>query len=144
MNFQYKNITLGSDPEFFIRNKEDKLISSIGIIQGSKYVPQQLPELGNGFAIQTDNVLGEFNIPVCKTPHEATEKIAIMKAYISDFLAKEGLEPYYAASGNYEEDQLQSEQACAFGCDPDFNFWTGGMNERPIATDRSLRSAGFH
>ena len=58
--FQYKNITIGSDPEFFVQNKDGKLISSIGVIDGTKDIPKRLKFLGNGFAIQKDNVLGEF------------------------------------------------------------------------------------
>lgn len=144
MNFKYKNITLGSDPEFFISNNKGKLISSIGIIKGTKYDPQKLPFLGDGFAIQTDNVLGEFNIPVATTPHEATTSIAIMKAYIAGFLADKGLMPKYMASGVYMRDQLSSDEAKAFGCSPDYNCWTESINEKPCGEKTSLRSCGFH
>jgi len=144
MNFQYKNITLGSDPEFFISNKKGKLISSIGIISGTKNNPQQLPFLGDGFAIQTDNVLGEFNIPPATTPHEAMTSIAIMKAYIAGFLADKDLVPKYMASGVFMRDQLNSKEAKAFGCSPDYNCWTKSVNQKPCGEKTSLRSGGFH
>lgn len=142
--FQYKNITVGSDPEFFIVNKKGKLISSIGLIQGTKYDPQKLPFLGEGFAIQTDNVLGEFNIPPATTSHEATQSIAIMKAYIAGFLADKDLMPKYMASGVYGRDQLNSFEAKQFGCSPDFNAWTESMNQAPCGSRTPLRSAGVH
>lgn len=142
--FQYKNITLGSDPEFFISNKKGKLISSIGIINGTKYQPQQLPALGKGFAIQTDNVLGEFNIPVATTSHQAMQSIAIMKAYISGFLANIDLLPKYMASGVYMKDQLNTPDAKAFGCSPDYNCWTESVNKKPCAQNTALRSCGMH
>jgi len=142
--FQYKNITVGSDPEFFICNKRGKLISSIGIISGSKHDPKKLKHLGEGFAIQTDNVLGEFNIPPSNTAHEATTSIAIMKAYISGFLDDKGLLPKYMASGVYTKDQLNSYEARQFGCSPDYNAWINDVNEAPDGNSTRLRSCGCH
>lgn len=143
-NFQYKNITLGSDPEFFIVNKKGKLVSSIGIVEGTKDRPQFLPALGNGFAIQTDNVLGEFNIPPATTAHEATQNIAIMKAYITGFLSDKGLLPKYMASAVYPISELKSREAKAFGCSVDYNAWTEMPNDKPCGEKTSLRSAGVH
>jgi hypothetical protein len=143
-NFQYKNITLGSDPEFFITDKKGKLVSSIGIIDGTKYEPQVLNMLGKGFAIQTDNVLGEFNIPPATTAHEATQNIAIMKAYITGFLADKGLLPKYMASAVYPSSELKSKEAKAFGCSVDYNAWTEVPNPKPCGERTSLRSAGCH
>lgn len=142
--FQYKNITVGSDPEFFIKNKKGKLISSIGIIEGTKHDPKKLPLLGDGFAIQTDNVLGEFNIPYATNSHEAMQNIAIMKAYIAGFLADKDLLPEYMASGVYTKDQLNSLEAKMFGCCPDYNVWTESVNESPEGAKTNLRSAGVH
>ena len=55
--------TFGSDPELFIFNsKTKKVISAIDKIPGYKDDPytEGLPE---GFGLQTDNILAEFNIP---------------------------------------------------------------------------------
>ena len=142
--FQYKNITIGTDPEFFIQNKDGKLISSIGIIEGTKDVPNRLKFLGSGFAIQKDNVLGEFNVPHGYSAQEVSNSISIMKAYISGLLESKGLHPLYAASGEYDEDQLQSDEAKEFGCSPDFNAWTNGVNKKPEGTSTNLRSSGCH
>lgn len=142
--FQYNNLTVGSDPEFFITNREGKLVSSIGIIEGTKYEPQKLAQLGAGFAIQTDNVLGEFNIPCSTTAHEAAKSIAIMKAYISGFLSGKGLLPKYMASGMFDKDQLNSAEARMFGCSPDYNAWLEDVNLKPDGNSTRLRSAGCH
>ena len=141
-NFQYKNITIGTDPEFFIQNNDGKLISSIGIIEGTKDVPNRLKFLGSGFAIQKDNVLGEFNVPHGYSAQEVSNSISIMKAYISGLLESKGLHPLYAASGEYDDDQLQSDEAKEFGCSPDFNAWTNDVNKKPEGTTTNLRSAG--
>lgn len=142
--FQYKNITIGTDPEFFIQNKDGKLISSIGIITGTKDIPNRLKHLGAGFAIQCDNVLGEFNVPHGYTAKEVANNIAIMKAYITGFLESRDLHPVYAASAVYDDDQIQSDEAKEFGCSPDYNAWTNGVNQKPEGTSTNLRSAGCH
>lgn len=142
--FQYKNITIGTDPEFFIQNKDGKLISSIGIIEGTKDIPNKLKFLGAGFAIQKDNVLGEFNVPHGYTAQEVSNNISIMKAYISGLLESKGLHPVYAASGVYEDDQLTSDEAKEFGCSPDYNAWTNDVNKKPEGTSTNLRSGGAH
>ena len=142
--FQYNNLTVGSDPEFFITNKEGKLVSSIGVIEGTKYDPQKLALLGAGFAIQTDNVLGEFNIPCSTTAHEAANSIAIMKAYISGFLSGKDLLPKYVASSTFDKSELNSAEARMFGCSPDYNAWTEDVNLKPDGNSTRLRSAGCH
>lgn len=144
MNFAYKNLTFGSDPEFFIKDKKGKLISSIGIIHGTKSEPYKLNALGDGYAIQTDNVLGEFNIPAATNIHDAINSIEIMKSYISGFLESRDLSPEYMASGVFTPDQLRSKEAKAFGCCPDYNCWTEKTNNAPCGGRTSLRSAGFH
>ena len=40
--------------------------------------------------------------------------------------------------------ELEHPNAQTFGCDPDFNAWTGRKNPRPKATDKNLRSCGGH
>jgi len=142
--FQYKNITVGSDPEFLIADKSGKLISSIGIILGKKDAPQYLDHLGDGYAIQTDNVLGEFNIPCARSAEEAASYMRVMKNYVEGFLEPLGLHPVYKASGNYGYDQLTCEEAIIFGCCPDFNAWTRQENDKPDPEDFTLRSAGCH
>jgi hypothetical protein len=143
-NFQYKNITIGTDPEFFIQNNDGKLISSIGIIEGTKDIPNKLKFLGVGFAIQKDNVLGEFNVPYAYSAKEITNNISIMKAYISGLLESQSLHPVYAASGVYDEDQLTSDEAKEFGCSPDYNAWTNSVNQKPEGATTTLRSCGVH
>lgn len=142
--FQYNGITIGTDPEFFIQNQDGKLISSIGIIHGTKDMPNRLPLLGSGFAIQCDNVLGEFNVPFGYTPKEVANNVAMMKSYITGYLAGYGLAPLYIASGVFEEDQLQSLEAKEFGCSPDFNAWLNCTNFKPDGESTNLRSAGMH
>ena len=138
---------LGSDPEFLIKNqKSNKYISSIGIIPGTKEEPHKIKELGKGYAIEIDNVLGEFNIPPASTKEEFVANMNKMKLFIDKWLKSkdENLVAVHLASARYDEDQLQSEEAKLFGCDPDFCAWTRSQNEKPKAKDTRLRSTGCH
>ena len=59
-----KNIKVGSDPELFIVNtKTNKVVSSIGLIPGVKGEAYRSPEMPEGYGLQIDNILAEFNIP---------------------------------------------------------------------------------
>src|SRR5690554_757030 len=83
-----KDITIGSDPELFIWNKKtNQVVSSIGLIPGVKgdaYVPKGYPD---GFGLQIDNILAEFNIPPVKTRKDFIDSINMMKDYIKDFVS---------------------------------------------------------
>ena len=138
--------TVGADPELFIINtKTNKVISSVGLIPGLKGDPytDDMPE---GFGLETDNILAEFNIPPCRTITEWIHNIEYMKEYIRSFVKR--INPDYdikcSAYEEVDEDQLQSEQAQEFGCDPDYNVYTMKVNPKPVAKNKNGRSAGFH
>lgn len=144
-----KNVTIGTDPELFLYDSEKKeVISAVDIVPGSKYKPYKIKELGRGFALQTDNVLIEFNVPAVKL--EDKEKfisnIQRMKEYISQYV--KNVNPNFTllhqASARLKDEQLHSAQAWEFACDPDFNCYTNQENHKPVLEDLCLRSAGFH
>lgn len=115
MNKIYNNITVGSDPEFFLRNKETgKFISVIGMIGGTKDEPIPISDEGHG--LQEDNVSVEATIPPCKTKEELIQNINFIKDYITKVHAKpNGLELYIGASATFDEDQLNNDKAQEFG-----------------------------
>ena len=133
--------TVGADPELFFRNK-DQLISVVGQLGGTKVNPMPI---GNGCAIQEDNVAAEFCIPPAL---DAKAFVASINFALQDIEARAkglGLElATLVASGEFSKDQLNNRQARTFGCDPDFNAYTGEANPRPRAASRLLRSAGGH
>ena len=147
MSTKINNYLIGSDPELFIVDTaKQKIISSIGIIPGEKgaaYKPAELPE---GFGLQIDNILAEFNIPPTNEVEEFVTSIEVMKEWIREYL--KGKNPNYdilcKASALIEEDQLQSEEAKLFGCSPDFNAWTICQNPRPEGDSTNLRTTGCH
>ena len=137
-----KTVLIGSDPELFVA-KQGVISSAIGLVGGSKEAPRPT-EFG---ALQEDNVLLEFNILPAASVEEFKHHI---KAVLKD--AQDTLTPFHMelvaslSSHSYSIEDLDSfgEAAWVFGCDPDFNAWTGSMNDRPCADDICLRTAGGH
>lgn len=135
---------LGCDPEVFLFNAaENKYISSVGLIGGSKDYPRPID--GEGNAVQEDNVTVEFNTPPCYTVEDFKKHINKNKEWIG-FRAKElGLHLAIKPSAVFDDDQLDTHEAQTFGCEPDFNAWREGkMNPRPRARNKNLRSCGGH
>lgn len=133
---------LGCDPELFLQSKTGQLISSIGLIGGSKDFPMPI---GEGCAVQEDNVAVEFNTPPCASADEFVKAIQFNLDFLTKRAAELDLQLCIKPSGLFSDDQLDNEQAQTFGCDPDFNAWDGGrMNPRPSAPNKNLRSCGGH
>jgi hypothetical protein len=136
---------LGCDPELFLQNATGKLMASCGLIGGSKAVPLPLPFLGEGYAVQEDNVAIEFNIPPASNAAEFQESIKKTLAHLVERVKSEydfSLSTLSAAS--FSKDQLENPAAREFGCDPDYNAWTMRRNPKPKAEDDTLRSCGGH
>src|ERR1022692_4007160 len=90
MKEDIKNITIGTDIEFFLQDKEsNEFISSQGLIPGTKESPVKLKELGEGYGIQPDNVAVEFTMPEARNKEEWVKSINKIK----DFCEAGGL-PY--------------------------------------------------
>jgi len=135
---------LGCDPEIFLRDASGALTASCDKIGGSKWAPRPLP-IGDGFAIQEDNVAIEFNIPPSSSSEEFQNNINSAMAYIRKEIAEIGLQLTQESAALFPPMELMYPAAQEFGCEPDFNAWTkGAINPRPSAEDKTLRSAGGH
>lgn len=131
---------IGSDPEIFLVNSDGKLISSIGLVGGSKTNPRQTT---NG-SVQEDNVLLEFNsLPSFTAKEFVKNHVNIMKD-VSDIVAPLGLQVSIQATGVFSEDQLQDDKAKVAGCEPDFDAWTKTINNPPNLSESGLRSGAGH
>lgn len=140
-----EDFTVGSDPELFIINeKTGKVVSSIGLIPGVKGEPWVGSDMPSGFGLETDNILAEFNIPPVTDCENFVNNIQYMKDYITKFVKSQNpdLGIRCIASQMVDADQLNSEEARLFGCDPDFNAYTLSENPKPKGTSTNLRSAG--
>lgn len=142
-----KNITLGSDVEFFVADEKGSIASAEGIVPGTKREPFKFksaifPGL-DGFATQLDNVLAEGNIPPAISTEAFVSYMEELRAHLSGVVAKKKLKLVAQADAKVPEKYLQTENAKAFGCDSSFNCWT--LAEEPVTpTQPTLRTAGFH
>lgn len=142
-----ENITIGADPELFIINtKTGKVVSSIGLIPGLKGEPYRSDDMPEGFGLEIDNILAEFNIPPVRTREDFIKAIEYMKDYIRKFVKAKNkdLDILCTPSMMVDEDQLQSPEAKLFGCSVDYNAYTQAPNPKPQGERTNLRSAGFH
>jgi len=137
-------LKLGCDPEIFLRDAAGGLISAIGLIGGTKSHPQPLP-LGDGYAVQEDNVAVEFNTPPAENAEVFSTQIGNTIAFLSDQIKERyGLDFSTLSAAIFPDEQLNHPMSFVFGCDPDFNVWTKKQNPRPQAPDARLRSCGGH
>lgn len=139
-------IKLGCDPELFLADMHGALRASCGKIGGTKEHPQALVELGEGFAVQEDNVAIEFNIPPADSKRVFTDSIARAIKYLNDGV--NSMLDYRlvmdVSAASFPPSELTSPAARVFGCDPDFDAWTHERNPKPHADDPNLRSCGGH
>lgn len=133
-------ILRGADPELFLRDSSNKPVVSIGLIGGTKQNPRSI---GNGFALQEDNVAVEFNIPPAKSKEEFVKSISFVLDHLAVEVAKQGLHLDISPTMEFDIIDLMHPQAMELGCEPDYNAWTGERNPRPFAPD-TLRSSGGH
>ena len=133
---------LGADPEVFLIDNNNQFKSSIGLIRANKWAPFQIPELPKGFTLQEDNVLLEFGIPPAASADEFVSHIAtVLEAGLSKL---PGLAYSNLSCTIMPESEMESPLAFIFGCEPDFNAWTGRENRKPQPPHKFMRSAGGH
>lgn len=135
-------ITIGTDPEAFVKTADGTITTAIGMIGGSKEAP--LPVVGG--AVQEDNVLAEFNTEPADTAEGFVAAIGTVIEQLSSILGNVGLSLDFRSSHEYDYDTLAQAgpQAMMFGCDPDLNAWTMEENDAPAAEGATLRTAGGH
>jgi hypothetical protein len=135
-------VRLGADPEVFMQ-EAGKHISIIGMVGADKWNPLQMDGLPQGFTIQEDNVALEFGIPPAANADEFVRHIQTVMAESLKYLYT-GLSFSKLSCTIFEKDQLENPMALVFGCEPDFNAWTGKENVKPKPPHPNMRSAGGH
>jgi hypothetical protein len=133
---------LGSDPEIFIKDRFGKHLSIIGKVGGSKWAPLQVPHMAPGFTLQEDNVVLEFGVPPASSAQEFVKHIrSVMQAGLSTL---PGTRFSRLSCTIMPEEEMQDPGAHIFGCEPDYNAWTGEENHKPSPPHPLMRSAGGH
>lgn len=134
-------ILLGADPEVFWRN-EKNVVSVIGKLGGSKLEARQVAE---DLFVLEDNVAAEFNFSPCDSAEKYINSIGRSLAFLEQEASKFGAQLARGiSSASFPVEELNDPMAFVFGCEPDFNAWTGTVNAPPTSDDPTLRSCGGH
>lgn len=138
------NPLIGADVEVFLAERETmRIVSAEGYIQGTKNNPFVFDKDNPHFATSLDNVLAEFGIAPARTKAEFYNNLQKSLNYINATIPSDFCTAILPAA-NLEPEFLKTKQAKVFGCDPDFNAYTGLENLRPYCDDVTLRSCGGH
>lgn len=138
------NVFIGGDHEIFLRDKNTKeIISAEGIAKGTKQIPFNFDHTDPFACTSLDNILFEYNLAPAKTKSQYYRAIEKALKYIEKTIP-EHLEIATIPAARVNEKYLQTENAKTLGCSPDFNCWTGMMNQRPEGEATNLRTGGYH
>jgi hypothetical protein len=132
-------VTLGADPEIFVKNKEGILVSAYGLIQGTKQNPLKVP---NG-AVQVDGMALEFNIDASSSEAEWVRNIDSVMSTLAAMVPDHVLAAIPVADFGFEYIKAQPEAAKELGCDPDYDAWMVAQNPRPNG-ENPFRTAAGH
>lgn len=135
-------ISVGADPECFLKDKSTGLfVSAHDKMPGTKLEPHKV-ELG---AIQVDGVAAEFNIDPCYTPAEFSRNIGTVQEKLQGYVG-ESFELVAQPTVDFPEDYFRSlpELVRELGCNPDFNAWTGQVNDAPDGGSTTMRTGAGH
>lgn len=132
---------IGSDPEVFVVDFNQKVSHCIDMLGGSKAYPRVV----FGGAVQEDNVLFEFNTDPTVDPEEFVKRIRDVLEQGQELLDPYGLRLKLGQSSHVYDSMVGfPEKAFEFGCTPDYNAFTGQQNPVPSSVNPNLRTAGGH
>lgn len=139
----YQNVRFGSDAEVFLKIPQlEQPFPVCGLIGGTKDKP--IPLGAGGFFVQEDNCAAEFNIPICDSVDAFSAAFRTALRRLGQRLPPTLTLDTDHTSVNFHPALLDNPQAQTFGCEPDYNAWTGEKNPRPECEDKTLRTAAAH
>lgn len=142
--------TAGADPEFFLRKRDGSLVIACGLIGGSKKEPVPLPGLPEGYAVQEDNVMVEYNVPPSTDydhfVYSISEGRNASLEWARDKSGNARLGVLCEHEALLDTVHLGTPGVMTFGCSPDFDAYSGGAACAPVTADvvGNRRFAGGH
>ena len=132
-------ITLGSDVEVVV-HRDHIPLDVTGMLGGDKTHPVWF----DNFNVQEDNVNAEYAInPVSSIQDWVAYHLEAQQQI--DTMLPEGHGILFDATTEYDDTQLNSDNAKVFGCDPDMSAWTGHHNRTPsMNRAKNMRTCGGH
>lgn len=123
-------ITVGADPEVFIRDKKTgKIVSAHDLLPGTKDHPHPVP----GGAIQVDGLAGEFNTDPCPDGGSFEERCNQVIGELKKALGDQ-YDVVYEPCHVFEQDYYDSlpEESKILGCTSDWNGYSQDINPPPF------------
>jgi len=133
-------VTIGADPEVFF-SRGDEAESAEGKVGGEKHEP--LP-VSDNICILEDNVAAEFTISPSADLRNFASKIKEGLSIVNTIAEAHSCGLLKSASAEFSKKQLATPQARTFGCDPDFDAYSGALTQPAHSSNKNMRSAGGH
>lgn len=139
---------VGADIEYFAMNVDKNLIPCVGYIPGTKESPHTPDEWPNGYAMQEDNIMVEVNIPPSTDYMNFAFSILDVQKMTVNYLEGKTKGKISGLSkkshAKFSEKDLSSPQAKIFGCEPDFDAYSGGTVRQIPQMNPLMRTCGGH
>ncbi|MEK6880930.1 MAG: hypothetical protein AABY22_15020 [Nanoarchaeota archaeon] len=137
-----QTLTIGADIELFLYDRILKeYTSAIGIISGTKNNPTKITK--DGFALQHDGLLCEFNIPPVTSEKGLIDNINFIIQHIKNIIPQI-YDIHIVPSARFKDKYLTAEST-EIGCDKDYNIYTKESNNVVRGEhDYNLFSCGGH
>jgi len=133
-------ILIGGDPEFFVHHN-GTVVSSRGMLGGSKNEPRKL-EHGS---VQEDNIMLELNLTPAGNLKQFNANVHDLLNEVRSHLSGVQVALLVASPEIImTHDLMARQEAQEFGCEPDYNAWTGKRNKTPKLERDEWRYAGGH
>lgn len=136
------NILIGADPELFAVTNIGDTVSLHDVLPGTKHAPLKVPK----GAIQVDGIAGEFNIDPARNQREFLGNIQHVQNLMAILLKarKPDLKLVAKPTAWLTKEYMNSlpPTALILGCEPDFNAYTGDVQEKPDDTNLFRTGAG--
>lgn len=118
-------LLVGADPEVFAV-KDGQVVSAYGLVPGTKASPFPVDD----GAVQVDGMALEFNINPAESESDFSCKI---DSVFQQLRAMAGLELRAQPVAHFSQEYFDAQppEATERGCDPDYNAWTGEVNDPP-------------
>lgn len=141
--FQIPKISIGADPEVFIRDtKTGKIVSAHDLLPGNKLHPHPVSQ----GAVQVDGVAGEYNIIPCfdrESFAKTNEHVLSQMKNILGPTKEIVIEPVAIFEKGYWDGLPDGPKE--LGCNPDYNGWTRDINPPPDSSKTPfMRTASGH
>jgi len=135
-------IKIGADPELVLRSvKTGQFVSAHDLLLGTKEEPYKV----NSGAVQVDGVAAEFNIDPAESKTGFLNNISSVMKTLQEMVGKD-YELVSQPAVTFPESYFKSlpEKTRELGCNPDFNAWTGQVNEKPDGESTTMRTFSGH